>query len=136
MSSRAVIASLCLCLAGCACDGRAFSIDASSRALVGCARVASSAAERTRGLVGHAPLAPGEALWLEWPTSVEACIHNSGVTFSIDVVFVDASATVIAIERAVAADDSTPRCHSGVRHVIEITSGAADTVSIGARVRW
>jgi uncharacterized membrane protein (UPF0127 family) len=123
-------------LASCACGERAFSIEASPAALSACAGVASTAQDRARGLIGRAPLSDREALWLEWPTSVEACIANAGVSFAIDAVFVDEAGLVLAVERAIPADDPAVRCHAMTRHVIELRADAARAVSAGSRVRW
>jgi uncharacterized membrane protein (UPF0127 family) len=101
-----------------------------------CARVLTTAADRARGLIGRDELSDREALWLEWPTDVEACIHNSGVTFAIDVLFVDSAGAIVAIERGVAAGDGAARCRRGVRHVLELRAQAAASVSVGAIVRW
>lgn len=126
-----------LLLARCACNGRAFWIEAGGGTLFSaCAQVASTAQERARGLMGSAPLGEHEALWLQWPTSVEACIHNVGVSFAIDAVFVDEAGLVMAVERSIPANDPTVRCHTMTRHVIEVRAGGARRVSEGARVRW
>jgi uncharacterized protein len=46
---------------------------------------------RLRGLLGHAPLQPGEGLLLRG----EKAIHMIGMTFAIDVVFLDSKGRVI-----------------------------------------
>jgi uncharacterized membrane protein (UPF0127 family) len=137
VSARAAIVTTSFWLASCACEGRTFSIESASGGLVrGCARVASTADDRVRGLIGRAPLVEGEALWLEWPTSVEACVHNAGVSFAIDAVFVDERGAVLAIERAISADDPSVRCHGNARHVIELRADGARDVRVPALVRW
>ncbi len=137
MSARAFALLAFVLGSSCACGDRGFHVESASGPLLdGCARVAGTAAERSRGLIGHASLAAGEALWLEWPSPVEACIHNAGVRFAIDELFVDEHGSVVAIERMVPAQDASSRCHTGVRHVIELPASAAAAVTVGAVVRW
>jgi uncharacterized membrane protein (UPF0127 family) len=55
--------------------------------------LATEAATRTRGLIGHAPLEPGQALLIRpcrW-------IHMFGMSFPIDVLYVNKQARVVAI---------------------------------------
>jgi uncharacterized membrane protein (UPF0127 family) len=46
---------------------------------------------RLRGLLGHAPLQPGEGLVLRG----EKAIHTVGMSFAIDVLFLDRSGNVV-----------------------------------------
>jgi hypothetical protein len=43
---------------------------------------------------------------------------------------------VSAVERGFPAGDAAPRCHDGVRHVIEWTAATAPEIRVGDRVRW
>lgn len=53
--------------------------------------VAASWWARLRGLLGHAPLQPGEGLLLRG----ENAIHTIGMTFAIDVLFLDRTGRVV-----------------------------------------
>jgi hypothetical protein len=53
--------------------------------------VAANAWTRLRGLLGHAPLAPGEGLVLRG----EKAIHTIGMGFAIDVLFLDPEGRVV-----------------------------------------
>ncbi len=126
-----------LSLAGCGCEGRAFSLTrAGSEIASGCAEVASTAAARTAGLTGRAPLKEGQAMWLEFPIVTEACITNGPVSFDIDVAYLSPDGAVLAVERGFRAGDRTLRCHDGVRHVIEWNSANAPSLRVDDRVTW
>lgn len=96
-----------------------------------CAEVATSEAARREGLAGHAPLGPDEALLLRFPVTGELCIHNAGVDFPIDALFLDEAGVVRASERF-EADEPAARCHPAVADVLELAAGAQ--VPLGARV--
>lgn len=53
--------------------------------------VAATAWSRFRGLLGHAPLEPGEGLVLRG----EKAIHTLGMSFPIDVLFLDRTGRVV-----------------------------------------
>lgn len=55
--------------------------------------VASSLADRTRGLLGRSSLDPGEGLWIEHAPS----IHMFFMRFPIDAVFVDGEGRVVRV---------------------------------------
>jgi hypothetical protein len=121
---------------GCACPGgAAVTVETADAPVQLCAEVARTEAERMRGLRGRAPLAPGEALLLEFPVEDEICIVNDGVSFPIDVLYAASDDTVVAVERDVPAGDSTPRCHRGVQRVLETAAGALRSVGPGDRLR-
>ena len=92
---------------------------------------ADTAEERRRGLVGSPPLTADRGLWLRFPTTGEVCITNANVMFPIDVVYVDDSRTIVAIERNVPADDGTPRCHTPIASVLEVAGGVALGANVG-----
>lgn len=54
-------------------------------------RVADTLWSRMRGLLGHAPLKPGEGLLLRG----EQAIHTFGMGFSIDVLFLDRAGHIV-----------------------------------------
>ncbi|MBC7233040.1 MAG: DUF192 domain-containing protein [Chloroflexi bacterium] len=55
--------------------------------------IARDVRSRTRGLIGHAPLEPGQALLL--PHS--RWIHTFGMSFPIDVIYVDGKWRIVAL---------------------------------------
>lgn len=54
-------------------------------------KVAANAWARLRGLLGHAPLKPGEGMLLRG----EKAIHTIGMGFAIDVLFLDRAGRVV-----------------------------------------
>lgn len=99
------------------------------------AELARTEDERRRGLRGHAPLDPGEALLIELPLELDdICVVNDGVDFDIDVVFVRADGVVTAIERLVPAGDAGARCHDRTRWILETAAGQARDVEPGDRL--
>ncbi len=60
--------------------------------------VASSAWARMRGLLGRPPLEPGEGMLLRG----EKAIHTIGMSYPIDVVFLDREGKVVHLQHAVA----------------------------------
>nr|MBC7243914.1 DUF192 domain-containing protein [Chloroflexota bacterium] len=55
--------------------------------------IATNVRSRTRGLIGHAPLEPGQALMI--PQS--RWIHTFGMSFTIDAVYVDKKWHIVAL---------------------------------------
>ena len=115
-----------LLLAGCADDvvsiGDPVALEVSVRR-------AETAAERMEGLRGKS-LDRGQGLLLVFPVEDELCIANGGVSQSIDAVFIDASATVTHVERAVGAGDGTVRCATA-QWILEVLAGEATDVDPG-----
>lgn len=131
------VALAALWLAGCGCEGRAFTVRRGDAEVAdGCAEVADTAAARSVGLIGRAPLPEGRALWMEFPMVTEACVVNGDVRFAITVAYVAADGAVTAVSRDVAANDATARCRDGVQRVIEWAAATAPDVRAGDRVRW
>ena len=133
--AAAVLAGL-LCCAGCCPPGtsaeRVVSPGGAARLSV-CAEVAGTEAARQRGLAGHAPLGTGGGLLLPFPSAGQVCIANGEVTFPIDAVYVDDGGQVVAVE-TFAAGETTQGCHDGVRRVLEVAKGVAQTVAVGDRL--
>ncbi len=92
-------------------------------------RRAETAAERMDGLRGKT-LGANEGLLLVFPVEDELCITNAGVDQSIDAVFIDASATVTQVERAIGAGDATIRCATA-QWVLEVLEDRASAVESG-----
>jgi uncharacterized membrane protein (UPF0127 family) len=135
VTARAGLAALLL--AGCACEGREFTLRRGDAEVTrGCAEVADTAAARAVGLTGRDAPPEGRAMWLQFPMPTEACIVNRGVRFAIDAAYVSPSGVVSAVERGFPAGDPTPRCHDGALHVIEWASATAPGVRVGDRVAW
>ena len=93
--------------------------------------VAETAEERRTGLVGREELATGEGLLLVFPVEGEVCISSALVGFPIDAVFADALGHVVAVESGIAAGDPRVRCHAQVTLVLEVSGGAALSVTEG-----
>jgi len=79
---------------------------------------------REQGLIGHAPLGPGDAMMLDYPVVDQACITNEEVDFPITAIFVDASGGIVGVEPLEAHDTRIP-CHDGVLRVLETDAQGA-----------
>mgnify|MGYP001551094349 FL=1 len=80
---------------------------------------------RAQGLIGRAPLAPDEAMMLDYPVVDQACITNADVDFPISAIYIDSNGGIVAVE-SLAAHDARIPCHDGVLRVLETdASGAA-----------
>jgi uncharacterized protein len=90
---------------------------------------ASSLVARLFGLLGRRALAEGEALWLTPCNSV----HTLGMSYPIDVVYLDKSDRVIGIRHALA-----PRRVSAARRarsVLELPARSAERLGLAPGVR-
>lgn len=80
--------------------------------------VAASWWTRLRGLLGHAPLQPGEGLLLRG----ENAIHTIGMTFAIDVLFLDRAGRVVHVIAAMPPLRLSPLV-AQARDVLELPAG-------------
>ncbi|ROH85330.1 DUF192 domain-containing protein [Pseudomethylobacillus aquaticus] len=99
---------------------------ASGRLLVARLRRADNFFTRLAGLLGRKPLQPGDGLLI---TPCQQ-VHTHFMGYAIDVVFLDASLQVLAIDRAM----RPWRISAYVRkaaHVLELPAHAASEVQIG-----
>ncbi|MEQ9646478.1 MAG: DUF192 domain-containing protein [Sandaracinaceae bacterium] len=124
-------------LAACGCpdDELPLAVIGVASSLEVCAEVADTEEERRQGLMGHAPLGPGEGMYFDFPVEQEICFYNAGVDFSIDILFADTDGTVVAIERRVPAGDTTLRCQGATKLALEVAAGALDDHAIGDALR-
>jgi uncharacterized membrane protein (UPF0127 family) len=84
---------------------------------------------RARGLLGSEQLLQDEGLWIQPCASV----HTIGMSYPIDVVFLDKTARVLALRSAV-----PPRriaCVFGADSVLELAAGAAALLRVAAGSR-
>ena len=91
----------------------------------GCIERAETAEERIQGLIGHPPLPESEAMLLVFPQSSKVCIHNEGVTFPIDVVFLDEEKVVQMVIGNIPANSTNQSCRDNTRYVLELAAGQA-----------
>src|SRR5690606_37801038 len=97
--------------------------------------IATTELERRQGLAGRTELPPDRGLLLHFPLTGEVCIVNTGVVFDIDAIYADELGTIVAIERGIPAQNSSPRCVEGVRNVLEVNAGVADPFAAGDMLR-
>ena len=95
--------------------------------LVSSGLVADSLAARLRGLIGSAPLGPGEGLLISPCSS----IHTFWMSFPIDVIYLNSSQEVEGIDHAL-APWKLGSFHRNVRSVLELPAGTAE--ASGTRV--
>lgn len=72
--------------------------------LVSDGRIAATPWSRLRGLLGHAPLEPGEGLLLRG----EKAIHTIGMSFPIDVLFLDRGGQIIHLDHCMLPQRASP----------------------------
>ncbi len=72
--------------------------------LVSDGKIASTPWSRLRGLLGHAPLEPGEGLLLRG----EKAIHTIGMSFPIDVLFLNREGQVIHLDHSMVPQRASP----------------------------
>jgi len=84
-------------LAACGCpdDELPLAVIGVASSLEVCAEVADTEEERRQGLMGHAPLGPGEGMYFDFPVEQEICFYNAGVDFSIDILFATGRGVVV-----------------------------------------
>ena len=92
------------------------------------ARHARSAWQRTRGLLAHPALGPGEGLVIEPCNSV----HTFFMGYPLDIVFASVDATVLGVQTL--APWRLSRIWWGARYAIELPSGAAGQTVPGDRL--
>jgi hypothetical protein len=80
--------------------------------------VAASWWTRLRGLLGHAPLTPGEGLLLRG----ENAIHTIGMSFAIDVLFLDRAGRIVHLIPALPPLRASPFVARAV-DVLELPAG-------------
>lgn len=85
------------------------------------AGLATTAGERRRGLIGRDDLEPGEAL------IIPRCrqVHTFGMRFTIDVLFLDGSGTVVRVCRGLSPRRISPVAWRA-RQAIELPAGTID----------
>src|SRR3989338_5351382 len=88
-------------------------------------RVAKHLFDRLRGLIGFPPLRPGEALQIP----LCQCIHTFGLTYSIDVIFLDRNNTVIRIASGI-KPNSISSFSARARSVVELSFGTIEKLRI------
>ncbi len=84
-------------------------------------RVAGSAWQRLRGLLGCPAPEPGEGLLIEPGNG----IHTVGMRYAIDVLFIGGDGIVLRCERALPPSRFVPWVR-GARHILELPVGTID----------
>lgn len=96
-------------------------------------RVADRFWSRARGLLGRAPLQPGEGLLLQPCRAV----HTFGLGYPIDVAFLDSSGTVLAAYPGLEPNRRTG-WHAGAACALELPSGTLERTALsqGQCLSW
>lgn len=98
--------------------------------------VAQTAAEQSRGLQGHAPLAPNQGMLFPFHPARSATFHMGSVQFPIDLVFADAAGRVARVVHAAQPGTRAVWSEPVVGAVVETAGGVcrAAGIGVGARV--
>jgi uncharacterized protein len=92
---------------------------------------AKTPVERARGLIGHPPLCPGEALLI---VGGGGQIHTFGLSYSLDVVFLDGGWEILRVLRELRPRRIT-RWVRRTRYVVEMPAGALpQSIARGSRL--
>ena len=86
---------------------------------------------RARGLLGYERLAANAGMLLVPCKS----IHTVAMKFAIDIVYLDSSGTVLSTQ-AELSPHRFSRGPRGTHAVLEVASGAAQSLSVGQRLAW
>lgn len=107
-------------------------VDGEGRTLVPDVAMADGVFTRMRGLIGRAPLGPGQGLWLTPCGSV----HTIGMRRPIDVAFIAGDGRVVAVRPHLAPFRFA--LARGARHTLELAPGACQTHGLtpGQRLDW
>ncbi|MEL6543211.1 MAG: DUF192 domain-containing protein, partial [Myxococcota bacterium] len=97
--------------------------------------VVQDEAGHREGLSAFAPLDPGQGLVLAWEVPQRICIWNQPVSYAIDVAFLAADRTVLAIEQF-DAEESRSRCYDAVIEVLETRQGQMANLAPGDFVQY
>ena len=95
--------------------------------------IAANMWARMRGLLGHPPLESGEGLVLQG----EQAIHTFGMSFAIDVLFLDRAGRVIHLIQAMPPWRASPILWQG-RDVLELPAGkiTATGTALGDQIEF
>lgn len=94
------------------------------------AEYAITDAEKARGLSGRPSISEESVMVFSWDQPRQRCIWMKDMQFSIDIVWLDASKRVAAMEQNV-SPGSYPRqfCHDG-QHVLEFKAGTVANIGL------
>lgn len=123
-------AALALCVSACAPSApSAVTLDGITIPVV----VADDDAERSQGLQGYEPLAEGEGMLFTFEDVAPRTFAMKGVTFPIDVVFIDENLAVSAIEPLDPDDTRLVSSPGPCPYVVELPQGWAEAngISVG-----
>lgn len=88
-------------------------------------------AEKQRGLSGRDTYPNNRAMVFEFTEAAERCFWMKDMNIAIDIVWLDATKRIVAIEKNV-SPDTYPKnfCHGNAQYVIEFAAGTADAVNM------
>ena len=138
-ASTRLWAGLVCCLLGglgttvaAAADGRVVVLRADGVQVWFDVELALSAAQRARGLMQRAVLAPRSGMWFDFGREVTVAMWMKDTPLALDMAFVDAAGHVLAVQHDVQPLDETlitaPR---PVRYVLEVGAGRLAALGIG-----
>lgn len=87
-------------------------------------------AAQQKGLGGRAGMPAGDGMLFVFPRQGNQCFWMKGMRFSLDIIWVDSTKRVTAVEHGLAASTYPQTyCHDG-QYVIELDAGQAKTAGI------
>lgn len=93
--------------------------------------IAATSESRRRGLMGRTYLAPRYGMWFDFETTKPVAMWMKGTPISLDMLFVDASGTIVhARERTEAFSIEPIKTPVSARYVLELNAGAVQTLAI------
>lgn len=98
--------------------------------------VASSNAERLKGLSGRDSLPDNKGMLFVFEKPAEQCIWMKDMLFNIDIIWLNESKEAIRLERNVAPETYPDSfCADDTKYVIELNSGQSDVLGFMAGKR-
>lgn len=101
--------------------------------------VANTGAKHERGLSGQATMAPSEGMLFEYASPGKRCMWMKDMSFSLDIVWLDAQKRITHIEKRVSPDTYPEQfCAMESQYVIELMAGTADhaRLATGQRLQF
>lgn len=103
------------------------------------AEIVGTDAARQQGLSGRSSLPGNHVMLFVFDDDARRCFWMKDMKFAIDIVWLDASKKVVAIEHAVQPDSYPAQfCHDNARYVAEFAAGTAQKhgITLGAQAKF
>lgn len=95
--------------------------------------IATTPAERARGLMGRAPLANDQAMLFVYPDEAPRAFWMKGTPSPLDIIFINAAGLIVSVAASAVPFDETPLPSAApARYVLEVAAGRAEALGLRA----